>query len=313
MISGSDSTTPSRSTLDRKAARTGVAYGLSAYLLWGFFPLFFKQLTDVPPLQVLAHRITWSLFTLAAILAFVGVGKAVWNAVRDIKVVLILCCTTVLIATNWFVFISAVSWNEVLQSSLGYFINPLVSVLLGFLFLRERLNRLQTVSVAAAGFGVLILTVQHGRIPWIALILALTFGLYGLLRKVVKVDALTGLFIETLLLFPGAVAYLLFLSSKGEGAFFAGSPATSVYLVLSGIITAVPLLWFAISARLLPLSTVGFMQYLTPTMHFLLAVLVFREPFDRVHLVSFLCIWAGLALYTYDTVHALAKGAVRGV
>ena len=301
MTSG-NATTPSPPTTPegRKAARTGVAYALSAYLLWGFFPLFFKQLAHVAPLQVLAHRISWSLLTLAIFVSAVGAWGAVRNALRDRLVMLTLCSTTLLIAVNWFVFIVAVNRNEVLQSSLGYFINPLVSIMLGVLFLRERLNRLKAASVAAAFLGVSILAVQYGRIPWIALVLAVTFGLYGLLRKVVKVDALTGLFVETLLLVPAAVAYLTILGRKGEGAFLAVSSATTTYLLLAGVITAIPLLWFSISARLLPLSTVGFMQYLTPTIHFLLAVLVFREPFDLVHLVSFLCIWVGLGLYSYD-------------
>ena len=277
MTPGSD-TIPSPPTTPegRKAARTGVAYALSAYLLWGFFPLFFKQLAHVAPLQVLAHRISWSLLTLAIFVSAVGAWGAVRNALRDRLVMLTLCSTTLLIAVNWFVFIVAVNRNEVLQSSLGYFINPLVSIMLGVLFLRERLNRLKAASVAAAFLGVSILAVQYGRIPWIALVLAITFGLYGLLRKVVKVDALTGLFVETLLLVPAAVAYLTILGRKGEGAFLAVSSATTTYLLLAGVITAIPLLWFSISARLLPLSTVGFMQYLTPTIHFLLAVQIGR-------------------------------------
>jgi len=223
-----------------------------------------------------------------------------------------MCIRDRLIAVNWFVFILAVTQNEVLQSSLGYFINPLVSVLLGFLFLRERLNRLQTASVAAAFVGVSILAVQGGGIPWIALVLAVTFGVYGLLRKVVNVGALTGLFVETLLLFPVAAGYLLFIGQQGSGAFLAISTSTTIFLVLAGVITAIPLLWFSLSARLLPLSTVGFMQYLTPTIHFLLAVLLFSEFFDLSYLLSFLCIWTGLGIYSFDAARSIVAGRKAG-
>ncbi len=297
---------------DLSARRTGIAYGLAAYLLWGFFPLFFKQLAHVPPLQVLAHRIVWSLPTLALIIAAAGGWSEVRKAVLQRRVMLTLCSTTLLIAVNWFVFILAVTQNEVLQSSLGYFINPLVSVLLGFLFLRERLNRLQTASVAAAFVGVSILAVQGGGIPWIALVLAVTFGVYGLLRKVVNVGALTGLFVETLLLFPVAAGYLLFIGQQGSGAFLAISTSTTIFLVLAGVITAIPLLWFSLSARLLPLSTVGFMQYLTPTIHFLLAVLLFSEFFDLSYLLSFLCIWTGLGIYSFDAARSIVAGRKAG-
>lgn len=313
MTPAKDTTPPDvRMPTNLAGTRTGIAYGLAAYLLWGFFPLFFKQLAHVAPLQVLAHRIVWSLPTLAMIIMATGGWSDVRKAVLQRRVMLTLCSTTLLIAVNWFVFILAVTRNEVLQSSFGYFINPLVSVLLGFLFLRERLNRLQAASVAAAFGGVSILAVQWGGIPWIALVLAVTFGVYGLLRKIVKVGALTGLFIETLLLFPVAAGYLIFIARNGNGAFLAVSTATTSFLVLGGVITAIPLLWFSLSARLLPLSTVGFMQYLTPTIHFLLAVLLFRESFDMAHLLSFLCIWTGLGIYTFDAARSLVAGRKTG-
>lgn len=289
-----------------REVRRGILYGLSAYFIWGFFPLFFRLLSHVPPLQVLAHRISWSLLTLLFFLSAAGGWRRIRQALTDGKILLILSATTLLIATNWFVFILAVDHGQVLQSSFGYFINPLVSVLLGFVFLRERLRPLQLISVAAAILGVVVLTLHHGALPWMALVLAITFGLYGLLRKVVPVDSLTGLFVETILLFPVACGYLLYLAAEGRGAFLAGSAVTSLLLGLAGVITAIPLLWFAASARRLRLSTVGFMQYITPTIHFLLAVLVFDEPFDTTHLVSFGCIWAGLALYSWDA----ARGAI---
>lgn len=280
--------------------RRGVAYGLAAYLLWGFFPLYFKGVADVPPLEVLAHRCAWSLVTLVPFLAVTSGWGEVRDAMANRRTLLTLCATTLLIATNWFVFLYAVANNQVLQSSFGYFINPLASVLLGFLFLRERLRRLQIVSVLLACAGVLVLAFHHGSPPWIALILAASFALYGLLRKVAPVDSLTGLSVETLLLFPVASGYLLYLGITGRGAFPSATVRADILLPMAGFVTAVPLLWFSAAARRLRLSTVGFMQYITPTLHFLLAILAFGEPFSRTELASFACIWAGLALYSYD-------------
>lgn len=282
----------------------GVAYGLSAYLLWGFFPLYFKGVADVPPLEVLAHRSAWSLVTLIIILTATRKWSNVRTALTKGRTILILCATTVLIATNWFVFLFAVASNQVLQSSFGYFINPLVSVLFGFLFLRERLTRLQLVSLMFACTGVLVLAINYGGAPWIALVLAVTFGLYGLLRKTAPVDPLTGLAVETLILFPAAIGYLCYLYAAAKGAFPSVSLLDNVLLPMSGVVTALPLLWFSTAARRLRLATIGFMQYITPTMHFLLAVVAFGEPFNRVELVSFAFIWAGLILYSYDALHS---------
>jgi len=188
---------------------------------------------------------------------------------------------------------------QVVEASLGYFINPLVNVLLGVVVLRESLGRAQQIAVALAGAGVVVLTVGHGRLPWIALALAVSFGLYGLVRKTVGTDAVTGLLWETAILTPAAVAFLVALSLRGAGA-FGGSTATSALLVIGGAVTAVPLVLFALGARALPLSTVGLLQYLSPSIQFLLAVLVFREPFTRLHAVAFGCIWAALGVLTWD-------------
>lgn len=283
-----------------RETRLGVTYGLAAYLLWGFFPLFFKWVSHVPPLEVLAHRIVWSLITLLFILAATrGWGK-VRATLKNRKALTILCATTLLISTNWFVFIFAVDRGEVLQSSFGYFINPLVSVLLGFLFLGERMRRVQVLSLALAIAGVIVLTLRLGSAPWIALVLSISFALYGLLRKIVPADSLTGLAVETLLLFPAAAGYLLFLGVTGKGVFPAATPGDNILLPLAGVITAIPLLWFSAAARLLRLATIGFLQYITPTIHFLLAVLAFGEPFTRAYIAGFACIWAGLLLYSYD-------------
>jgi chloramphenicol-sensitive protein RarD len=291
--------TPPTANID--AAREtfrGVACALVAYLAWGFFPLYFKQLEALPPLEILAHRCAWSLVTLVVILALTGGWGKVRQALRDWRTLLVLAVTTLLIATNWLVFLYAVTSRQVLQSSLGYFINPLVSVVLGYLVMRERLQRLQVVSIAIAAVGVFIMALHHGNMPWIALVLAVTFGLYGLLRKLVPVDAVTGLAVETLLLFPAACSYICYLGATGRGAFPSAVVRYDVLLPVAGLVTAIPLLLFAAAARRLRLATLGFMQYLTPTLHFLLAVLAFGEPFSRIELVSFTCIWTGLALYS---------------
>jgi chloramphenicol-sensitive protein RarD len=281
-------------------AATGLGYGILAYLIWGFFPVYFKALAGVPALQVVCHRIVWSVLFLWLVIVWRGRWGTIRDALHDRRAVTLLTVSALLIATNWLVFIIAVGHAQVIQSSLGYFITPFVSVLLGFLFFKERLRRLQLVSLLLAALGVLLLTFQYGRFPWVAMILALTFGSYGLFRKIVTVDSLTGLTVETLLLGPAALGYLVFVSWQGTGVFPAQGTQTVTLLVLAGVATAVPLLLFASAARLLRLATIGFLQYITPTLHFLLAVLLYKEPFTRAHLFSFLFIWSGLCCYSYD-------------
>lgn len=286
-------------------AGKGLLYGIIAYLAWGFFPIYFKSIASVPPLQVVSHRIAWSVLFLALLISRRGGWGDIRDALSSRGSLLTLVGTSLLIATNWLVFIIAVEHGQVLQSSLGYFITPFVSVLLGFLFLKERLRRLQLAALLLAAAGVLILTFRLGSFPWTALILALTFGSYGLLRKVVKADSLTGLAVETLLLAPLACGYLLFVAWRGEGAFVAAGVQISLLLSAAGVITATPLLLFSAAARRLRLSTIGFLQYITPTLHFLLAVLVYDEQFTPTHLASFMLIWAGLAAYSLDAWRAL--------
>ncbi|MCK5825677.1 MAG: EamA family transporter RarD, partial [Desulfuromusa sp.] len=228
-------------------------------------------------------------------------GKVI-QALTDRKVLLTLSVSTLLIATNWLTFLFAVQRGEVLQSSLGYFITPLLSVLLGFVFLRERLGLLQKTSVLFAFAGVLYLIVGYGRIPWLALILAISFGFYGLLRKVAKIDALIGLTVETLLLAPVAAIYIVYLSGSEQATFLSGVQSYNLLLPLSGVITAIPLLFFVAAARRLPLASIGFLQYITPSLHFILAVIVFAEPFSRTQFVSFLLIWTGLVVYSVDAI-----------
>jgi chloramphenicol-sensitive protein RarD len=299
-------------TLEQKAteARTGVVYGLAAYLLWGFFPIYFKALAGVTPLEILAHRIVWSVLSLALLLTILRRWSGVWRAFTAPRTLLTLSATTLLIAVNWLVFIYAVGVGKVLESSLGYFINPLVSALLGVLFLGEKLSRNQKASFFLAAAGVLLLTLQHGELPWIALTLAFSFGLYGLLRKQAPVDAIAGLTVETLLLFPLAAGYLGWLVYAGRSAFVAGSPHLTLLLACSGILTSAPLIWFAVATKRLRLVTIGLMQYLVPTLHFLLAVFAFGELFTTAHLLSFVLIWVGLVLYTIDAVKLHLDGRI---
>jgi chloramphenicol-sensitive protein RarD len=296
----------------RQQARAGLAYGVAAYLWWGLAPFYFKAVSHVLASEVLAHRVVWSLLLLSVLMRWRGRWGAALATLRDRRTVITLLGTTVLIAANWFTFIWAIAHGQLLQASLGYFINPLVNVLLGFVFLHERLRTWQKVSVALATVGVAYLTWQRGEIPVLALVLAGTFALYGLLRKVVRVDAMTGLTVETLLLAPVALVYMVFLEWTGV-AKFGSNLSTTLLLPLGGVITAVPLLWFANAVRRLRLATIGFLQYLAPSLQFLLAVAAFGEPLTRAHVVSFGCIWAALVIYSIESATILRRATVRPV
>ncbi len=290
------------SSANRNETNRGIVLGFIAYLIWGLFPAFFKLLPEATPLEIISHRIFWSAIFLFILVFLRRQMGEIFKTLADRKLLLTLSVSTLLIATNWLTFLFAVQGGEVLQSSLGYFITPLLSVLLGFVFLRERLGSLQKISVLLAFSGVLYLIIEYGRIPWIALTLAISFGLYGLLRKVAKIDALIGLTVETLLLAPIAAIYIVYLSYSGQAAFGSGLTSYNILLPLSGVVTAVPLLFFVAAARRLQLATIGFLQYLTPSLHFVLAVIVFAEPFSTTQLVSFLLIWAGLVVYSIDAI-----------
>ncbi len=285
-------------------ATAGVAYGLAAYGAWGLAPLYFKAVASLPPLEVLAHRVVWSVVLLGLLLAVRRQFRAAGSALRTRRVLMTLVATTLLIAINWFTFIYSVTYDLVIYASLGYFINPLLYVLLGFVLLGERLRRWQKVSVTLAAVGVGYMVVTQDRVSAtgmiIAMTLALSFGFYGLLRKTVRVDALAGLAIETALLAPVAVVYLVILAAQHEGSFGVVSWRMDGLLAFAGLVTALPLLWFTNAARRLRLATLGFLQYLAPTGHFLLAVLAFGEPLTRSHLIGFGFIWAGLLMYSMD-------------
>ena len=284
---------------------------MAAYLSWGLFPVYFKAIASVPPIQALAHRVVWSM----AFLALLVTAQRRWRGLaREFswRRIGIYAATTLLISANWLLFIWAVSAGRVLESSLGYFINPLVSVLLGALFLHERLSARQRVAVALAAAGVAALVARLGTFPWVSILLAVTFGLYGLLRKQARFDSILGLLVETTLLTPIAGAYLASLASRGPGA-FGGSPSNALLLIGLGIITPLPLIWFAVGVRSLRLATMGVLQYLAPSGQFVLAVALYREPFTRAHAVAFACIWASLALYTSDALRMLRPAPAEPV
>lgn len=281
-------------------ARIGVMYGIACYAWWGLAPLYFKAIRQVPAPEVLAHRIIWSLVLLYLLVRWRGKTALVFTALADRRTLLTLVGTTLLIAVNWLTFIWAIAHDQLLQASLGYYMNPLINVLLGFVFLRERLRGTQWFCVLLAGIGVTYLTLSSGQAPVLALILGWTFAFYGLLRKTVRADALTGLLIETALLAPLSVGYLIWLFANGDNVFAAQSRTTDLLLLAAGIVTATPLLWFSNAARRLRLSTIGFLQYIAPSLQFLLAVVLFAEPFTRKHQFSFACIWVALALFSLD-------------
>jgi chloramphenicol-sensitive protein RarD len=283
------------------SARSGFIYGLVAYFIWGFFPLYFKQLKHLDPLEVVCHRIVWSLLFLAILIICRRDAAVIRRVFTEKRALVYLLATSLLISTNWLVFIYAVGRGEVLQSSLGYFMTPLVNVLLGVVILRERLRPWQIVSLVFAVSGVAVQLLLVGKLPLIALALAATFGLYGLLRKIAPVEALSGLAIETGVLALPAFSYLLYSGFTNGGHFIGRLPLDLALLPLAGVLTAVPLILFAAAARKLRLTTIGFLQYLTPSLHFLQAVFLYQEPFDTTHLISFCCIWCGLVIYSLDS------------
>ncbi len=283
----------------------GFVPALLAYAAWGFFPLYFKALHGVPAVEVLAHRVVWSVLLLAIATPLLGRWATAVHALGPTKRLRVVS-SAALIAANWGVYIWAVQAGRVLQASLGYFVNPLVSVLLAVVFLRERLRPGQRWAIAVAAVGVTWLVIDRGEIPWLPLTLALSFGLYGLVRKQAGLDPVGGLLAETAVLAPVALAYLLLRGHAGAGAFGRDVP-TSLLLMAAGPVTAIPLVWFAFGVRSLPLSTVGVLQYVTPTLQFLLAVALYHEEFSHAHAVAFACIWTALALYTWDSLHAARR------
>ncbi|MGZ8360189.1 MAG: EamA family transporter RarD [Allosphingosinicella sp.] len=292
---------------DPSRERAGLMLGLGAYLLWGVMPLYFKALGHVSATQIVAHRIVWSLVFLAALVTLWRRWPTVRAALGAGRVVATLMVTALLIAINWLTYIYAVVSGHVLEASLGYYLNPLVNVLLGVVLLKERLSRAQLFATVVAAAGVAVLAAGAGSGLWISLTLAASFGLYGFVRKVAPVDSLEGLSIETAILAPISLGWILWLQQGGAGAFGASGFATDLLLVMGGAITAIPLLLFTAAARRLPYSTLGFLQYIAPSLQFLLAVLAFGEPLTTSHILCFGAIWAALAIFTIDGLRGAAR------
>lgn len=278
----------------------GLPYAISAYLIWGFVPLFFKLLSSVPPAEVLAQRIVWSLPLCFLIMAFRRQIGEYLAALRDWRVLRLLLVSSVLIALNWLVYIYSIFTDHVLAASLGYYLNPLVNVMLGMIFLGERLSRLQALAVVIAGIGVAILLAGALDTLWISLTLAFSFGTYGLIRKIVPVGSLPGLAIETTLLLPLAVTGAAYYIWLGDGRGFGSEAGISWLLAAGGVVTAVPLLLFATAARRMSYAALGFVQYLAPSIAFLLSLFVFHEPLKPAQLVCFLLIWVSIAVFSFD-------------
>lgn len=269
--------------------------------MWGLFPIYWKQLSDVPAEEILAHRMTWSLLFLIGLLAFRNNWAWILPALRDRSTVLNYFLAASLLAVNWGTYIWAVNSGYIVETSLGYFINPLVNVLLGYLFFGERLRRWQLVAIVLAAFGVVYLTYVYGRLPYIALILAFSFGVYGLLKKKGSLNAVESLSFETALLFPFALAFLIYLQIIGVGSFGNVRIGQSLLLASTGIGTAVPLLFFAAGARRIPLTTMGILQYTAPTIQFLIGVYLYNEAFSQAQLIGFMFIWGALGVYSAES------------
>ena len=289
---------------------SGILYGLSAYVLWGMFPLFFKQLQAASAIEVVLHRMVWSLVFVLIVLAVLRR----WNWLGDVRRSPALlgkfAVSALLLAGNWLSYVWAVNNGHVLDASLGYFILPLINVALGFIFLHERPRKAQWVAFALAASGVLWMAVQSGHVPWLALLIAMTFGFYGLMRKTATLGALEGMSLETMLLAPLAVVALLWAGPSGPGSQWPAHDAhTWLFFLLSGPVTAIPLLLFAAGARRVPLSTMGFLQYITPSILALMGVFLYGEPFAGPRAVGFVFIWVALLLYTAEGLWAGRRAA----
>ena len=287
---------------DKSRETSALIAGVAAFMTWGLIPGYWKLLKTVSPPEILAHRFVWTSLFLIAVLSWQRRWPEVKDVIRSRRAALYCLAAGLAVAINWFFFIFAVLINRVLETSLGYFMTPLVNVLFGAIFLRERLTRLQLVSVLLATSGVLYLTFGYGRFPWIAVTLCTTFGLYGLLRKKSGTAAIPGLFLETIMLVPAALAYLLILKTNGALLFDRSGWWLSILLISTGVVTAVPLFWFGYAARYLRLTTLGFLQYLAPTGSFFLGVFLYHEPFTRGHLITFSLIWIALAIFTAEAI-----------
>ncbi len=288
----------------------GILYAIGAYLMWGFFPIYWKLIKGIPALEIIGHRIVWAFIFVAIIVSLTKDWGGIRRALHDQKVLITFLFTGILLFINWLVYVWAVNTGFIVDASLGYFINPLVSVVLGVIFLRERLRLWQWIPVGIAALGVLYLTVSYGQLPWIGLTLAFSFGTYGLLKKTASLNSIHGFTLETGFLLIPALAYLLFLEFNGQGAFPHGLAFETLLLVLTGVATGLPLLLFGAAARMVPLSMLGFIQYIAPTLQFLIGVLIYGEVFSFGRMIGFGLIWLALMIYSVDSVAAHKRARI---
>ena len=287
----------------RRQIRHGMLAGVGTYIVWGVVPIFFKQIDTIPATEVIAHRVVWSLALMALYLLFTQGFATVKTVLQAPRQLIRIAIASALVGTNWLIFVYGVNNGRILETSLGYFILPLLNVGLGVLVLDEKLRHLQWLAVAFAAIGVTIEAFRVGGLPWISLTLAATFGLYGLMRKQLPLDSANGLFLETACMTPLALGYLVWLGLNGQGH-FGESMQVDLMLAATGVVTAIPLLLFAIAARRLPLSTIGFLQYLAPSISFMIAIFLYHEPMDFHRALGFALIWAGLVVYSIDMLRA---------
>jgi chloramphenicol-sensitive protein RarD len=296
--------------MKKTETQKGAIYAGFSYLLWGFLPIYWKLLDNVNAKEILASRVVWSFIFMVFILFLTKKLGLFFQTIKGFaknkKQMYVLTIASLLVSVNWFIYIWAVNSSHMIEASLGYYINPLISILLGMIVLKEKLTVYQYVSFILAAIGVLIISISHGQFPWIAISLALSFGFYGLAKKMINVDSVVGLTLETLVVAPVAVIYIVFLFIKGSNSFLTAGIQTDLLLVGAGVATAVPLLYFAKGAQKIPLSLLGFLQYITPTLTLLLGVFVYHEHFSKIQLLSFMFIWSALIIYSLSKTKLLS-------
>lgn len=295
--------------------KQGILYTAGSYFLWGILPLYWKMVENVSAEEILAHRVFWSFLFMIGLLTFNKEWKNIKVASKRIiqkpKLLLSLVLSSLLISLNWFVYIWSVNNGHIIETSLGYYINPLISVILGMIFFKERLNLWQKLSFVVAAIGVVLMTLHYGKFPWVALTLALSFGLYGLTKKMTKLSSSVGLTFETMVVTPIAGYYLVMLGSSGKSEFFSFALSTTLLLIGAGIVTAVPLLLFASGAQRIPLFMVGVLQYIAPTITLIIGVILFNEPFTNIEVITFSFIWCALLLFTLSNSKYFRKVEVK--
>jgi chloramphenicol-sensitive protein RarD len=285
----------------------GFAFAMAAYLLWGFLPFYMKAVGHIPAFEVLAHRVIWSLPVAGAVLLAVGRTADIRAALRSPRTLAMAAVTAIFITINWTTYIWAISVGHALDTALGYFINPLFSIFLAAVLLKEKLSRLQLAAIGLVVIAVAIITVDAGGLPWVALVLTLSWGFYAFFRKTLPVGPNQGFFLEVLMLAPFCLAYVIYLETTGQGHLLQTGPTDTLLLVASGLVTAVPLILYANGAKLLRLSTIGLMQYIAPTMIFLIAIFAFHEPLNPVRLSAFGLIWVALLVYSWPMIRQVLK------